>query len=141
MGKLSLSILIQILFAFNFLFAQDASTKIITKIDTTNIKVGEQVNLEIKIESTDLSNIVFPEKFNFSPIIIAEEFPLDTISFQRNKSISKKFKLTLFDEGSYFIKPPLCGHLPTHICLPLTINGDVPGTHFTFLEYKVSPTI
>ena len=105
MGKLSLSILIQILFAFNFLFAQDASTKIITKIDTTNIKVGEQVNLEIKIESTDLSNIVFPEKFNFSPIIIAEEFPLDTISFQRNKSISKKFKLTLFDEGSYFIKP------------------------------------
>ena len=105
MGKLSLSILIQILFAFNFLFAQDASTKITTKIDTTTIKVGEQVNLEIKIESTDLSNIVFPEKFNFSPIIIADEFPLDTISFQRNKSISKKFKLTLFDEGSYFIKP------------------------------------
>jgi len=104
-GKLSLSILIQILFAFNFLFAQDASTKIITKIDTTTIKVGEQVNLEIKIESTDLSNIVFPEEFNFSPVVIAEQFPLDTIAFQRNKSISKKFKLTLFDEGSYFIKP------------------------------------
>jgi hypothetical protein len=89
-GKLSLSILIQLFFAFNFLFVQDPSTRVTTKIDTTTIKVGEQVNLEIKIKSTDLSNIVFPEEFNFSPVVIAEEFPLDTIAFQRNKSISKK---------------------------------------------------
>ena len=66
-GKLSLSILIQLFFAFNLLFAQDSTTRVTTKIDTTTIKVGEQVNLEIKIESTDLSNIIFPEEFNFSP--------------------------------------------------------------------------
>ena len=75
MGKLSLSILIQLFFAFNLLFAQDSPTRVTTKIDTTTIKVGEQVNLEIKIESTDLSNIIFPEEFNFSPVIIAEQFP------------------------------------------------------------------
>ena len=83
MGKLSLSILIQLFFAFNLLFAQDSSTRVTTKIDTTTIKVGEQVNLEIKIESTDLSNIIFPEEFNFSPVVIAEQFPFRHYSFSK----------------------------------------------------------
>ena len=92
-------------FSFGSIFSQSNDPIISTKIDTTTIKVGEQISYEIKIESNDIGDVFFPEKYQFSPFVIAEEFPLDTIDFQRKKSISKKFRLTNFDEGVFVIKP------------------------------------
>ena len=92
-------------FSFGSIFSQINDPIIITKIDTTTIKVGEQISYEIKIESNDIGDVFFPEKYQFSPFVIAEEFPLDTIDFQRKKSITKRFRLTNFDEGNFVIKP------------------------------------
>ena len=92
-------------FSFGSIFSQSNDPIISTKIDTTTIKVGEQISYEIKIESNDIGDVFFPEKYQFSPFVIAEEFPLDTIDFQRKKSITKRFRLTNFDEGNFVIKP------------------------------------
>ncbi len=92
-------------FSFGSIFSQINDPIISTKIDTTTIKVGEQISYEIKIESNDIGDVFFPEKYQFSPFVIAEEFPLDTIDFQRKKSIAKRFRLTNFDEGNFVIKP------------------------------------
>ena len=92
-------------FSFGSIFSQSNEPIISTKIDTTTIKVGEQISYEIKIESNDIGDVFFPEKYQFSPFVIAEEFPLDTIDFQRKKSITKRFRLTNFDEGNFLIKP------------------------------------
>ncbi len=97
-------ILIQFVIGINILLSQQADVNILTKIDKDSIKVGEQINLEIKVESTNLENIIFPEKYDFSPFIIAEEFDLKIDDLQRIKSITKKFKLTIFDEGNFEIK-------------------------------------
>ena len=74
-------------------------------VDSISIKVGQQFNYLIKAESEKISGLEFPEEFNFSPFVIAEEFPIDTSFFKGKKALIKKFKLTNFDEGFYFIKP------------------------------------
>ena len=100
--------LFQILFIFftiNSGFSQDEELELSSSVDSISIKVGQQFNYLIKAESEKISGLEFPEQFNFSPFVIAEEFPLDTTFFKGKKALTKKFKLTNFDEGFYSIKP------------------------------------
>lgn len=97
--------LFSLFFSFGTIYSQTDNPIITTKVDTTTIKVGEQINYEIKIESNNIGNISFPEKYQFNPFVIAEDFPIDTIDFQRRKSIYKRFNLTSFDQGNFVIKP------------------------------------
>ena len=94
-----------IFFAFQINFSQDGRLDLSSEVDSVTIKVGQQFNYLIKAESEKIIGFEFPEKFNFSPFIIAEEFPIDTTFFKGKKALIKKFKLTNFDEGLYSIKP------------------------------------
>ena len=53
-------------FSFGSIFSQSNDSIISTKIDTTTIKVGEQISYEIKIESTDIGDVFFPENVSRS---------------------------------------------------------------------------
>ena len=100
--------ILQILLIFistQIVFSQDEKLELSSTVDSTTIKVGQQFNYIIKAEAEKLTDLVFPEKFNFSPFEIADEFPLDTSFFKGKKSIIKKFRLTNFEEGFYSIKP------------------------------------
>ena len=94
-----------IFFAFQINFSQDGRLDLSSEVDSVTIKVGQQFNYLIKAESEKIIGFEFPEKFNFSPFVIAEEFPVDTTFFKGKKALIKKFKLTNFDEGLYSIKP------------------------------------
>ena len=94
-----------IVFTIHSSFSQDEELEISSSVDSISIKVGQQFNYLIKAESEKISGLEFPEEFNFSPFVIAEEFPIDTSFFKGKKALIKKFKLTNFDEGFYFIKP------------------------------------
>lgn len=93
---------IQCLFLFcllsNFSFSQVTSS-----IDSTSIKIGEQVTLKIELETDSTNLVVFPEGQTFSPMEMIESYKIDTIKKNDKFNLIKKYALTQFDSGVYTI--------------------------------------
>ena len=88
-----------LLFSFE-LFAQEPPI-ITTKVDTTSIKIGEQVQwtVTVDIDSTDF--VIFPEGQTFSPLETVEAFATDTTRKKDRLTLQKIYALTQFDSGAY----------------------------------------
>ena len=87
-------------FAFiNLLNAQEASNF----VDTTSIRIGEQINYKINIKLDSLDEINFPKAKDFAPFELINEFKVDTNYLDKKFIISKQFALTFFDSGTYYI--------------------------------------
>ena len=84
---------------FNQLNAQEASNF----VDTTNIRIGEQINYKINIKLDSLDEINFPKAKDFAPFELINEFKVDTNYLDKKFIISKQFALTFFDSGTYYI--------------------------------------
>lgn len=85
-------------------YAQSDS-KVTAKIDTAGIKIGEQIQYTITVETDSLNVVHFPEGQTFSPLETVEAIMQDTIK-ESNKVILKQiYALTQFDSGSYTIPP------------------------------------
>ncbi|MGW1454231.1 DUF4381 domain-containing protein [Salegentibacter agarivorans] len=82
-------------------FAQQP--QINAEIDSTSIKIGEQIifSIEVETDSTDL--VVFPEGQTFDPMEMVESLGTDTSSVEDRFRLLKKYSLTQFDSGSYTI--------------------------------------
>src|SRR5690554_125311 len=80
-------------------FSQDISTS----VDSTAIKIGEQIiyNIEVEVDSLDL--VVFPEGQTFLPLEMIESFEVDTTKKDTKFLLVKKYGLTQFDSGKYAI--------------------------------------
>ncbi len=90
----------QILYIFLFIssiaFAQqDPIVK--AEIDTINIRIGEQ--FEYKLTIKDTANVIIPKLDKLVGLEIVEDKKIDTIKNQ----LIKKYILTSFDSGSYYI--------------------------------------
>lgn len=72
-------------------------------IDTTSIKIGEQLTYLMKVETDSLSFVVFPEGQTFLPLETLEAFPVDTIKNKDRYNLVKTYALTQFDSGQYTI--------------------------------------
>lgn len=83
-----------IFFTTNFLFAQ-----VQCKVDTTQIRIGEQILYEISTPSQ--SKVQFPQLKldSLKHLEIVQDFPIDTL---KNR-LYKKYLLTSFDSGQYTI--------------------------------------
>lgn len=85
-------------FLFSFFsftaFAQQPMVE--AKIDTTNIRIGEQFNLKISVDET--KNVIIP-KLILKGLEIVDSTKTDTL---KNKLI-KKYVLTGFDSGAFYI--------------------------------------
>lgn len=68
-----------------------------TSIDTTNIRIGEQLLYKITVDG--INEIVFPKLQNIGKVEVVEEFKTDTI---KNKLIHR-YHLTSFDTGQFII--------------------------------------
>lgn len=88
-----------LLFFFQSSFSQD-ELSIFSDVDSTSIKVGQQFTFSIKVESENIEGIMFPEKYNFSPFEIAEEFKLDTTFFKGKKSLEYDSRIKLIKDIS-----------------------------------------
>jgi hypothetical protein len=75
-------------------FAQSPMVKAV--IDTTNIRIGEQFNLEITVDETQ--NVILP-KLQLKGLEIIDSTKVDTIK----NSLIRKYILTGFDSGSFYI--------------------------------------
>ena len=67
------------------------------KIDTTNIRIGEQ--FEFKITVNDTANVIIPKLDKLVGVEIVEDKKIDTIKNQ----LIKRYILTSFDSGAYYI--------------------------------------
>lgn len=79
-----------------FIMAQ-TEPDIAIKADTTNIKIGEQLTFTIQVPKG--KDVTFT-KMELNGLEVAEELPIDTV----HNSILKKYLITGFDSGSFYIK-------------------------------------
>ncbi|WP_271855266.1 BatD family protein [Patiriisocius marinus] len=87
-----------LVFTSQVLFAQ-----VKTSIDTTSIKIGEELKIQFEVEADSLDLVVFPDQQTFSPLEVIESYATDT-SYAANKiRYRKQYGLTQFDSGSYTI--------------------------------------
>ena len=81
----------------------DSNINIFTSIDTTQVKIGQEINFNIDIYSKNKYNIRFDENPNFMPFEVLKSYPSDTII--ESSKISKKYSLINFEPGEYWIPP------------------------------------
>ena len=72
-------------------------------IDSTELRIGEQINIHYQIKGDSLSQIKFSDQPNFAPFEVLEDFPLDTLRSQTHYLFTKKYALIQFDSGDYWI--------------------------------------
>lgn len=90
---------------FFFLFTTIASAqKVEAVVDSTHIKIGEEIKLSIQVEADTSATVVFPEANNsFMPLELLEAYKTDTVKKNAKYSLIKKYGVTQFDSGTYFI--------------------------------------
>ncbi|WP_443089853.1 hypothetical protein [Winogradskyella sp. ECml5-4] len=86
-----------------FLCSFFSSAQVTSEIDTTKIRIGEQINYKIKVEADSLALVVFPEGQTFMPLENVEALKIDTIKRDAKFLLSRIYKLTQFDSGVYTI--------------------------------------
>ncbi len=61
-----------------------SAQKVSAKVDSTTIKIGEQIKYQIEVESNPEDLVVFPEGETFSPLEVLESLEADTIQENGN---------------------------------------------------------
>ena len=91
-------------FCLCFLFGSFISfAQVSSSIDSTAIKIGEQITYKIQVETDTISLVVFPEGQTFSPLEMIESYKIDTTKIESKYNFIKKYGLTQFDSGLYTI--------------------------------------
>ena len=97
------SFVFSLIFVLFFLFSFQGFSQVKTEVDTTKIRVGEQINYKIKVEADSTILVVFPEGQTFIPLENVEALKIDTTKRKAKFLLSRIYKLTQFDSGSYTI--------------------------------------
>ncbi|MBS9463328.1 hypothetical protein KIM67_12995 [Flagellimonas sp. 389] len=94
-------------FLFVFLTSQELSaqesSKVKAEIDTTNIKIGEQIQYKITVETDSTDIVHFPEGQTFSPLETVDAIMMDTVKNKNKVTLQRVYALTQFDSGAYTI--------------------------------------
>lgn len=85
------------------LFQNISAQEVTSSIDSTSIRIGEQITYKIEVNSNPEDLVVFPEGETFSPLEMVESLQPDTIGKQGNYKLLKEYFLTQFDSGKYVI--------------------------------------
>lgn len=94
------TVLLSILFS---LFSLVFFGQVKSSIDSTKIKIGEQITYTIEVEADTTDLVVFPEGQTFSPLEMIESYKADTTKNNAKYNLIKTYGLTQFDSGSYTI--------------------------------------
>ena len=87
----------------SFLLSLISFSQVTIEIDTTKIRIGEQINYKIQVEADSTALVVFPEGQTFIPLEAVEALDIDTTKKDSKFKLSRIYKLTQFDSGSYVI--------------------------------------
>lgn len=79
------------------------AAQVTSSIDSTSIKIGEQITYKIQVETDTTDLVVFPEGQTFMPLEMIESYKIDTAKQDAKYLLIKKYGLTQFDSGAYTI--------------------------------------
>lgn len=79
------------------------SAQVTSSIDSTSIKIGEQITYQINVEADSTDLVVFPEGQTFQPLEMIESYQIDTTKNNAKFNLIKRYGLTQFDSGAYTI--------------------------------------
>jgi hypothetical protein len=71
------------------------------EVDTTFIKIGDQVQWKVTVEVDTTAQVFFPEGQTFSPLETVEAYATDTTRKKDRLTLQKIYALTQFDSGAY----------------------------------------
>lgn len=83
-------------------FAQEPP-RVETMVDTTFIRIGEQLKWTVSVDADSTAQIIFPEGQTFSPLETVEAFKTDTTRKTKRFRLQKTYALTQFDSGAYLL--------------------------------------
>ncbi len=78
-------------------------SQVTSSIDSTSIKIGEQITYQINVEADSTDLVVFPEGQTFQPLEMIESYQIDTTKNNAKFNLIKRYGLTQFDSGAYTI--------------------------------------
>ncbi len=87
----------------SFTIGAQQQTELKAAVDTTSIRIGEQLNYTLQIKADSTAQVLFPEQPIFAPFELLEESPIDTLRAQSHYLYTKKYALIQFDSGNYFL--------------------------------------
>lgn len=93
--------LVLALLGFSFSVFAQTTPKVTSEVDTTSIKIGEQIKFKVIVEADSTDQVIFPEGQTFSPLETVEAFATDTTRKNDRLTLAKIYALTQFDSGSY----------------------------------------
>lgn len=94
-------ILMTCLFLFSLVGFSQQKPIISTEIDTTYIRIGEQIHWKVLVDVDSTDQVIFPEGQTFSPLEMVEAFATDTTRKKDRLTLHKIYALTQFDSGAY----------------------------------------
>ncbi len=90
---------------FFFLCSLLSFSQVTSSIDSTKIKIGEEILYTINVEADSTDIVRFSEEQTFAPLEMIESYKTDT-TFEASKiRLIKRYGLTQFDSGHYTIPP------------------------------------
>lgn len=99
--KLRFSILL--VFLCHGLVLSQSTPEVTSTVDTTQMKIGEQIHFRIAVEVDTTTEVIFPEGQTFIPLEMVEQRPTDSVILQDKLKLIKEYALTQFDSGHYTI--------------------------------------
>ncbi|MCY4162202.1 MAG: hypothetical protein OXE77_10110 [Flavobacteriaceae bacterium] len=115
----------------SFLSFGQSQTGLEVKVDTTELKIGELLNLTLELTIDSLAEVEFPANPRFAPFEVIEESLLDTIKAQSHYTFVKKYGLIQFDSGNYIIPQQAVfvnGFIQVSDSIPIRVNTVVVDT-------------
>jgi len=92
-----------VLSIFMILTSWFSFSQVTSSIDSTSIKIGEQITFQINVEADSTDLVVFPEGQTFQPLEMIESYKTDTTKNNARLNLIKRYGLTQFDSGAYTI--------------------------------------
>jgi len=86
-----------------FLISAQEENKLSVSVDTTKIRLGEQLNYNIELITDTVNFVEFEKKPFFSSFEIIDEKEIETIRIKSKNKFIKKYSLIQFDSGSFII--------------------------------------
>ncbi|WP_456867938.1 BatD family protein [Galbibacter sp. BG1] len=95
------SILLLVFYCLSCIAFAQSTPQVKSSVDSTSIKIGEQIHFTFEVEADTTSQVIFPEGQTFMPLEVVEALPTDTLINQDKFNLIKKYALTQFDSGTY----------------------------------------
>ncbi len=127
--------LLYILLSIGFLGMAQNQPKVTATVDTTKIRIGEQIKFQITVDDAD-TGVIFPklQLDSLGKVEVVESLDIDTLK----KRLIKKYILTSFDSGSYMI-PKQAIHIWSQPYYTDSIHIDVATVAVDTLKQKMYP--